>query len=307
MNNDLQKEQNIYKASQENKDKIIKELLSMPIDDNFMKKTKKEIIEEKRQKEIIEEKRQKEIVKPKYKSKKGFITTKVNRGYQEIKNVLKLIDEFELKCFVLGGYVRYMCSPKKNPYPAADLDIYSHSMDDYKRLRELIENMNVNGKLYKMSIKHENEVSITFKEVEDINHPFFITPTIQLIKPLKKGSMVLEGDMQTVLENFDFSVVRCGLINEDEALVDADFLHDETNSMLRLKNIHCPISSTIRCVKYGKKGYWMTPMESLKLFIDWDNRDDNYKMSIIDTVAKFKKEGITRKEIEHLEALMRID
>lgn len=308
MNKDWKDEQNAYDESKEGKDELIHDLLSKPADDLAPAKINPEVeLNKLRKPTKKEEAYKKEIVKPKYIPKEGFITTKVNRGYQEISNILAVIEEFELKCFVCGGYVRYMCSPKKQPHIAGDVDIYSYSLDDYKRLRELIENMNVGGKLYKMNIKHENEVSVTFRDIDDVNHPFFISPTIQLIKPLKQGAMVLEGDMKTVLENFDFSVVRCGLINENEAMVDADFFHDEFNNILRLKNIHCPISSTVRCIKYGKKGYWMTPMEALKLFIDWDGRDESYRIEIIETVQRFQKDGITREEIEDLESLMRID
>ena len=247
------------------------------------------------------------IIKHEYKSKDGFVTTSIKRGYLEIEYLFDLFVKHNLNCFICGGYVRYMASPHRDPYKAGDVDIYSYSKADHDKLFRLLKNNTVDGKNHIMTIKHENEVSVTFSHPEDMDHPLYVSPTIQLIKPLNQGAMVLQGDMETVLSNFDFTVVRCGLLDENDAMVDADFDYDEKKKMLRIKNIHCPVSSTVRCVKYGQKGYWMTPMQSLKLFIDWDNRDDDYRMNLIELVRKFDEHGVTKEELNDLEAMMRID
>lgn len=42
--------------------------------------------------------------------------------------------------------------------------------------------------------------------------------------------------------------------------------------------------------------------------MDWDNRDENYRLEIIHYIEEANNdEGLTREQIEHLEALMRID
>ena len=286
MNKDWDEEQKVYEESKENKDKVINDILSKnsKINNGLTNKPKED----------------KNLIKPFYKSKDGYVKSKIYRGFQEIKYIFDIIKSQNLNCFICGGYVRYMCSPKRNPYQAGDVDIYSHTQKDFDILLKILKKDN-------MSVKFENDVSVTFANLNDRKHPLFISPTIQLIKPLKQGAMVLKGTMEDILDNFDFTVVRCGLINENKAIVDADFEHDEIKSLLRIKNIHCPISSTLRCMKYAKKGYWMTPFESLKLFINWENRDDSYRMKIIDMVKKFEDNGITKEEIEKLEALMRID
>jgi len=94
----------------------------------------------------------------------------------------------------------------------------------------------------------------------------------------------------------------------DRALVDADFMHDEEKKILRIKNIHCPISSTLRCMKYARKGYWLPPMQCCRLFIDWEERDEEYREKIIEFLKKSDMgEGLTKADIEEMEALMRID
>jgi len=129
-----------------------------------------------------------------------------------------------------------------------------------------------------------------------------------LIKPIREGKIVASGEMKEILENFDFTVIRCGFTSSQKILVDADFLHDEERKILRLKNIHCPISSTLRCMKYAAKGYWLKPFETLKLFLDWDSRSDEYRNKLVDFLEKSKEgEGLSKEDITELEALMRID
>lgn len=116
------------------------------------------------------------------------------------------------------------------------------------------------------------------------------------------------GSKEEVLSNFDFTVVRAAILSPNTVLVDADFMHDEENKILRLKNIHCPISSTLRCMKYAAKGYWLPPIQALSLFLDWDNRSDDYRRELAEYLAKANGgEGLTQEEIDHLEELMRID
>jgi hypothetical protein len=72
-----------------------------------------------------------------------------------------------------------------------------------------------------------------------------------------------------------------------------------------------------RLIKYTKRGYWVTPREVLKLFVDWENRDDEYRLKIVELFKKSEsfdpdapdesKGGLSKEEIDELEELMRID
>lgn len=247
-------------------------------------------------KETSEEKK-----KPAYKSKEGFVEKRILRGFFEIERLLEDIRNVS-NGFICGGYVRWMASEHKNPVHAGDVDVYCYDDSDFTKLKEFFE------KTRGLEIRFENNISITYKKPESSTHIYFAAPIIQLIKPVQEGAVVAKGDMKTVLENFDFTVVRCGLISKEVALVDADFEHDEPNQILRLKNIHCPISSTMRCMKYSRKGYWLPPAQALKLFLDWERRDDDYRLKIKDFIEKANDgEGLTKTEIDELEAMMRID
>lgn len=242
-------------------------------------------------------------IKPKYISKEGFVTVPIRRGFTEIKPVYDfLLNEINNgDCIICGGYVRYMCSTHSNPAKAGDVDLYFKSEEVFNEIKDRLIKVGFES-------KHENDICVSFKLISDVESKFFGTPQIQLIKPIVDGSIVATGDMEEILSNFDFTVVRAGFVSPEVAFVDADFIHDESKRILRIKNIHCPISSTLRCMKYSKKGYWLPPLQCCRLFIDWEDRDQEYRDKIIHFLTEADKgEGLTETDINELEKLMRID
>lgn len=234
-----------------------------------------------------------------YISQSGFVTKPVLRGFTEIENLFNIVSQH--KAFICGGYVRYMASERQDPFPASDVDVYCFDEETFNQLKVVFNNKGLDQ-------KHENEICVTYSRPIDFTNLFFSSPPIQLIKPVKDGAIVARGTMEEILDNFDFTVIRCGLQSKHIALVDADFEHDEQRKILRLKNIHCPISSTLRCCKYSRKGYWLPPTQALRLFFDWDDRSIEYKTELIEFLNKANEgEGLTQEEIDHLERLMRID
>lgn len=241
-----------------------------------------------------------ETEKEKYKSREGFTEVKVVRGYTEIESIA--VNVWGYGGIICGGYVRYMCSPLAEPIPASDLDVYCPTEEIFNKLKQLF--TEIRG----LRVRHENEISLTFEKVTDYGHMFFGSPPIQLIKPMREGRVVTDGNMEEILSNFDFTVIRAGLKSPAWALVDADFLHDERHKFLRLKNIHCPISSTLRCCKYSRKGYWLSPYNAFTLFQDWDGRDDEYREKITNFLrTSIEGEELTKEQVDELEKMMRID
>jgi hypothetical protein len=244
--------------------------------------------------------------KPMYKSKDGFETVPLLRGFDIIKPLWRILEEIKQKvgkdCFICGGYARYCASPQITPVTANDVDVYCETEEVFNALKERIEKEG-------LEIRYENGVSLTYKiKDDDKNNILAYVPTIQLIKPIQEARIVAFGDKKTIIENFDFSVIRAAILSDTEVMVDADFIHDEEHKLLRLKNIHCPISSTLRCMKYSRKGYFLRPFECLKLFIDWSDRPDEYRIKLIDFLDKAsQEEGLSKEEVEELEEMMRID
>lgn len=224
------------------------------------------------------------------------------RGFTEISLLWELAQKHQ--SMILGGYARYCLSQQSTPFFASDVDLFPQSDEGSTGLVEELKSIG-------FKIKHENEISYSFSKREDHDNPRWrVCPNIQVIKPVIEGAIVTVGLMEDVLDNFDFTITRAGLVSPNTGIADSDFLVDENSHKLILKNIHCPISSLHRCIKYSKKGYFLPLTETVKLFLDWDERSDDYKDKLIEMIGKMKgvDGGEPKKEdVEELEKLMHVD
>jgi len=238
----------------------------------------------------------------------SFKTIPLKRGFNEIKPFFNLCQQ--TNSVICGGYARYCASPlpTSKVIPAGDVDLFPTSEESSKKLYDALVAMG-------FVTQHENHVSITLKASDEKKEELEYLPTPQIIKPVIEGNIVTLGTTEEILKNFDFTIVRAAIVSPEEVMVDEDFEEDEKHKRLNLKNIHCPISSLLRCCKYARKGYFMRPLQALKLFVDWTDRGEDYQTRIFDLFTKSSKgeagednpDGMTRKEIDELESLMRID
>jgi len=228
---------------------------------------------------------------------------RLRRGFTEIQKVYELIQGLG---FIAGGYARYVSSPRRDPVTTRDLDIFPLSKTiGFEEMKQKF--LDLGFRPY-----HENDVSFTFNNSVE---GFEETPTIQLIKPNDTARILTYGTPEQVLNNFDFTITRAAILSPTEVLVDDDFEDDELKMHLVLKNIHCPVSSLLRCCKYSEKGYFLKPVESIKLFKDWEERDDEYKTKITEFLvasSKFDPNDpdagpLSREDVMELERLMMID
>lgn len=248
----------------------------------------------------------------------------LKRGFTEIKSLFKILNEIG-DVYIMGGYARYCASPKNEPYKSTDVDLFSKTEDKYNQLRHRL--IDVEG----LTIKCENDNAISLNIPE--SGILSACAPIQIIKPRVIARMVTVGSVEEILSNFDFTITRACILDEENVIVDENFIEDEKKGVLRLGNIHCPVSSTLRCVKYCKKGYKLPLDQALKLFQDWDERNADYKAKIKEytekstsykeNVNKLKRKGfnddeikikieeeglgLSQEEIEHMEELMLID
>lgn len=224
----------------------------------------------------------------------SFVKVPILRGIEEIEPLWNMINHDEV--VICGGYARFCASSREKPVKAGDVDLFPKTEEASENLITLL--------LRKGFEKcHENDVSFTFLK----NSNFPTLPTVQVIKPMNEGAIKTIGTLEEILSNFDFTITRIGLLSKTEALADVNFLEDEEKRLLRFKNIHCPISSLIRTMKYGRKGYYIRPAEVMKLFSDWDARDDRYRSNIYELFKTSALGEISEEEINELEKLMRID
>lgn len=218
---------------------------------------------------------------------------RVRRGHDVIATVF---DAFLIprKSWIAGGFARWAMSRAEKPVEAGDLDIFCQDQETFYMIHERI------GKLLK--VRNDNPACLSFLKSKEDNLKHL--PSVQLIKPRNEGSVVTMGTIEEIFENFDFTVTRAALYCKTKGYADDNFKEDEERKRLRILNIHCPISSTFRIMKYNRKGYTVSIREVVKLFIDWDQRDDDYRGRLLDLL---KKDIPTQEEIDELEALIRID
>lgn len=212
----------------------------------------------------------------------GYVTLPILRGREKIA---PLLVRFAAYAHFAGGYVRYMVSPNVNVIEAGDVDLFPGKKENYDYIIKTLSKY-----LEKVA---DSSVAVTFGK--KTTGPFAGCPAIQVIKPTNQGALIAEGSLIDVLNGFDFTIVRAGLQNWNEALVDPDFVEDEGNLFLRIKNIHCPISSTLRFIKYSKKGYKTNVLEVLKLFNDWDKRPVEYINALKTGIPKLMSRDDTDK------------
>jgi len=226
----------------------------------------------------------------------AYVKTRLLRGFTEVDELFEFIGDDAIIC---GGWARWCASNHKKPPMATDVDVYCKSEESFEKLRVAFEATGT------MPIYAEKPVAITY----DKNQTRFPgCPRIQLIKPMVKGRVVTMGSSEEILDNFDFSVVRACIVSSREVLVDEHFLEDEEKRVLRINNIHCPISTMYRVIKYIDKGYWIRPMELVKLFVDWEQRPEEYRTQLVATFGEIASgKEMTKEDIDELEALLHID
>lgn len=215
-----------------------------------------------------------------------------------IKEIFSLCFDYRGKLFLCGGWLRWFLNyhltnqmlvqadvrfPRKTEtIPAKDVDLYCKDQDTFDGVKKIFR--------YKLRLNKafESPNAITYARKAN-----WLLPPIQLIKPLQQGKMVTMGTLREILSNFDFTIIRVGmdhdLLDQNSALIDVNFKEDELNHKLVVKNIHCPVSSLQRVIKYCKKGYTIRSKELIKFFIDWENRDSQYKKDLVDFFKKMDK------------------
>lgn len=231
-----------------------------------------------------------------------FIKIKLRRGFNLITSIFDTVQKND--CMIMGGFARWCASPLDNPAPSSDVDIYPKRKGAFEEMLRELE---------RLGFEHgwENDVSLLLKNPDDSK--FKELPKIQLIKPIEQHRVITFGSEEEILSKFDFTITCVCILNKNECLVHESFEADEKDRRLIWNNIHCPVSSFFRAIKYIKKGYRIHPFELYKLFLDWDERDTEYKARIgnfLEAVSEHNEDGsstLTEEQIQEMEALLAFD
>ncbi len=172
--------------------------------------------------------------------------------------------------FIAGGFARFCVSNNESPINPGDIDVFCVSQDVFDRIRAAFRAHPDCVRKSETSI----ETKFEFRMSTGWHRNAY---AIQLIRPVQIFNMVSDGDVNRVLDNFDFTVSKCAILPSGKAVAHADFYeHDKANELV-ITNIHCPISSMKRVIKYCNKGFRIENRELLKLFDDYENRAAEWK------------------------------
>lgn len=227
-----------------------------------------------------------------------FVRVPIVRGFDKVYPYWLLWNEIAHFC---GGYPRFCASPLVTPVEAGDFDVFPKDQEAYDRIVADCKRMG-------LTIGWESSVAVTYQSAPAGR--FKDCPDLQIVKPVNQGAIVAQGSVEDILNNFDFTVVRAAIVSPQECLVDLDFIQDEATKKLNIKNIHCPIGSTLRFMKYAKKGYKAQASDVLELFKDWDARSKEYKDSLLEGIPKLQLSGedaLDEDERKKLATLIYID
>jgi uncharacterized protein YfbU (UPF0304 family) len=172
--------------------------------------------------------------------------------------------------FIAGGFARYCVSMRHEPVSPGDIDVFCGDEDAFDRI---VARFRTHPKMVRKSATLI-ETKYEYRLQSGYHRNGY---SIQLVKPTKILNMVSDGDYRRVLDNFDFTIAKCAVLPTGKALVHNDFDEHEGSNQLVITNIHCPISSAKRVIKYTRRGYDIQSKELLKLFDDFENRSPEWK------------------------------
>lgn len=225
-------------------------------------------------------------------------TCKVLRGADKIAPLWYKLNH---KVKFVGGFVRWMVSPNHDPAPPGDIDIYPNNTEDRDWVIKEIAKLGLERLPPASKAMVAAGTDTRFWHVTKLasTATLLTGQKVQVINPVNAGHVVAKGTMDELLNNFDFTVTRAGLVSLDEAVVDDEFIEDEMARRLVIKEIHCPIGAVKRIAKYTRKGYYCSPSEIYKLFVNWDERNSEYKDELREALAAF--EGMKERDFENVD------
>lgn len=214
----------------------------------------------------------------------SFVTTPIVRGIKEIQYLYDICYKQNLG-FICGSYARYCCSQRYDVVLPSDVDIFPKSENSFNELKLLLGEPD-----------YESKNAISYNRQFDDDRLRF-SPKIQIVKYIHSFD-----NIEAILNIFDFSVARCGILSETECLVSSYFHEDENHRRLRMEYIKCPLSQIRRLTKYQQLKYKLSIKEFLKVLIRWEDYEHKDQL-----IRLLNQENFQESDLEELHKLIYID
>lgn len=238
----------------------------------------------------------------------SYIYKAVDR--QQVKDrafpaIFKLMNAvFETENYIAGGFARYLLSPRANPDPPDDIDIFCKDERTYSLLLDrltrefpkmIMEEGSISTSFYEKPSALEGDVATTFRPEISKQGSLDMPYPIQLIKPFPSGdhgfSTRLGGDVLDLLDDFDFAVTKVALISNTRSVEHIAFENAETTKTLfSTSPVTRPLGMLTRASKYSKKGYRLSPNEIAKILLAWDNFSPEVKQKAVKMMENVYKD-----------------
>ena len=184
------------------------------------------------------------------------------RSGDAVIGLMALLRNDGVKCFIAGGFARWVLSTVDTTPCPGDIDIFFEDKESYEKCVWLL-------KKEKFTVALESQHAVTMNppntaefDVGSIN--------IQLIKP--NGNRF--GTIFDVLDGFDMSICQAALVitpeNKLKGYVSNFFTICEAQQRVRLVKMAHPLATMRRCIKYVSKGYKVSSNVLLEIFEAWD-------------------------------------
>jgi hypothetical protein len=212
-----------------------------------------------------------------------FIEIPICRGLNfDVRKLIKLAKQYN--AIIAGGYARYMGSQVKEPVTPTDIDIFTRTEESCEQICLALYELGYEVKL-------ENSTFINFSKEDPMAGMFGMNPyPVQVIKPNDGRNLarriITTGDATELISQFDFSIIRAAVLNEDTLLVDEDFLRHEKESKIVIKYIKDSYYTLRRIIKYGLRGYAIEDTELIKILTNWNSEDENFRKQTLERVLK---------------------
>lgn len=217
----------------------------------------------------------------------SYVTIPILRDFEKISKLFQIVSKDNLG-FIAGGFARHCCSPLKEIPQFKDCDVFTSGEDSFQKIKFILQVEN------NLKIKFENEISVVFKT--DDNENWKECPEINLIKPLKENNLLTYGKvLEEVLNNFDFSICRVGVISETECLADENFLFDEKKKKIRILRMESPVACIARLCKYAEKGYKIRVPTIMQCLKEWNERGPDYHSKLFIALEKIYQKKVPKK------------
>jgi len=205
--------------------------------------------------------------------------------HKEVEEVMDIIGS---KGFIAGGCPRYFAVDDEIPY--SDIDVYCKSEEYFNDICQALEKAGW------------QKTSESVNAVRYRKSPGGVI--VEVIKPFQNEHMKTFGEPEEVIQQFDFTVTKAYFKDKRTVVVDEALIEDVKRRRLIITSIPCPIAVAQRVTKYARKGFSIGVRELVKLFIEWDRRDRQYKNRLQELLSNPE---LSDEDFEELERLLRVD